>query len=439
MKRDLAGKMTSVLPPKIVRLIALIGEKARDGGSRAYLTGGFVRDLVMGRANKDVDIMVERDAIGFAEQMACVLNASIAVYPRFGTATLFLPPIGSRGTGGLRVDLTTARRETYKKPAVLPDVAEGDIKDDLFRRDFTINAMAVSISPGEFGALVDPYGGERDIGKKIIRVLHPGSFIDDPTRIFRAVRFEQRLGFKIETGTKRLIRTAVREKMFDKISGERLRNELVAVMNEKYPERCFSRMSQLDEIRFISPGMKLVPDCARVAGQIRKDHAWYAVAFPEEDHPGLWIAYLMLFMSGLTSRAAERALKRLIFSKDVTAKVMAQKSVPRKEIELLGSGRLTAAGIYDILKPLPVEAVLFLYSSAGGTQARKYIRAYLRKYRYVVTETDGNALHELGVRPGPFMGKLLREILRRKLEGKAPTKERELGLVRDILSGRERI
>ena len=203
----------------IMRLLKRIGDLANSMRYTAFLVGGTVRDLILGKESLDLDITVEGDAIKLGELLAKELDGTLVAHKMFGTCSLALK-------GKLKIDFATARRETYEHPGALPKVEPSSLKDDLARRDFTINAMAVSLNKKDFGKLVDLFGGRRDLARGVIRVMHDKSFIDDPTRIFRAVRFGERLRFAIDRRTLRLIESAIKKGMLDKLSKYRINKEL---------------------------------------------------------------------------------------------------------------------------------------------------------------------------------------------------------------------
>ncbi|GAI51444.1 unnamed protein product, partial [marine sediment metagenome] len=216
MSQNLSSQLEEYLPQQILKLVKDAGEKASKLGQELYLVGGAVRDLFLGRANFDLDLVVEGDAIKLAQELAKDGQAKLTVHPRFGTAKLSYTDFS--------LDLATARRETYSQPGALPTVQPGSLTDDLRRRDFSINAMALCLTPDRFGELVDLYHSKDDLDNGLIRILHPRSFIDDATRILRGLRYEQRLGFKLEPKTAELLRRDAA--MLDTISGDRIRHEL---------------------------------------------------------------------------------------------------------------------------------------------------------------------------------------------------------------------
>ncbi len=218
-------------------VIKIVGKVADELKIKAYIVGGPVRDKLLGMSNYDLDFAVEGNGIKFAEVLNKKLKGRLITYKAFGTATIELK--------GKRIDIVTARKESYKYPAAYPVVKPGAIKDDLFRRDFTINAMALAIDKKGLGKLVDFYGGQKDLTKGVIRVLHDKSFMDDPTRIFRAVRFSVRFGFKIEPHTKKLMKEAVLDGFLGEVNTGRIRKEIEAFLKEKNPKKCLDIFSKL--------------------------------------------------------------------------------------------------------------------------------------------------------------------------------------------------
>lgn len=230
--------MGEALPPKIMDLLRRIGDHANARGYKAFIVGGIVRDIILGVKNIDLDIVIEGDAIKLGEELAKELDAKIVTHKMFGTCTVTMKD-------ALKIDLATARKEKYAHPAALPMVEFSSLKNDLSRRDFTINAMAASINGKDFGRLIDLFGGRRDLAKGIIRLMHDKSFIDDPTRIFRAVRFESRPGFSIEPKTLRLAKAAVKKGMFAKLSKYRVKNEIALIEKESGCCRAFDRLDDI--------------------------------------------------------------------------------------------------------------------------------------------------------------------------------------------------
>jgi tRNA nucleotidyltransferase (CCA-adding enzyme) len=222
---NIAKKIEAALPDKTLAFVRGLGVKAASRKCRAYLVGGTVRDIFLGKGHIDVDVAVEGDAIKLGKMVAKETGSDIVTYKSFGTCTLSFED-------GIKLDLATARREVYKRPGAMPIIKPSTLKEDLKRRDFTINAIAVSIMPGDFGKMHDPFNGIGDIRSGVIRSLHSRSFIDDPTRILRARRFAARFGFKIEVKTDELMKKALINKALDTVSAGRIQKELLLISKE---------------------------------------------------------------------------------------------------------------------------------------------------------------------------------------------------------------
>lgn len=232
------SELLSKLPLRVLNLLRDTGICAEEMGFYTYAVGGLVRDLFLRRDNLDVDVVVEGDGIAFASGFSAGHNARLLTYEKFGTANIVLPD-------GFKIDVATARTETYEHPAALPFVTPGSIRDDMFRRDFSINTLAVGLNPDRFGELLDLFHARNDIKKRLIRVLHERSFMDDPTRIFRAVRFEKRFGFRIDDVTEKLIQDAVSAGLIERLSGYRISSELRLILKEEMPLLSVERLSEL--------------------------------------------------------------------------------------------------------------------------------------------------------------------------------------------------
>ena len=243
---NLAKIIEKQLPAELVNFMWVAGEIAHTRGEKIYLVGGVVRDLLLGQANFDLDLVVEGDAIELAQQLRKINQGKITTHPHFNTAKL--------QWDNWSVDLATARSETYDKPGALPTVTPSSIDDDLSRRDFTINAMAIHLNPGYYGRLVDPHDGRNDLKHKRIRVLHEKSFTDDATRIWRGLRYEQRLDFHLEIKTLALLQRDI--PMLDTISADRIRYEIECILQEKYPEKVFRRAQELGVLAKLHPALK---------------------------------------------------------------------------------------------------------------------------------------------------------------------------------------
>jgi tRNA nucleotidyltransferase (CCA-adding enzyme) len=243
---NLTDKINKTLPAGLVALMKQAASIAGEKNFPLFMVGGIVRDLLLGLPNTDLDLVVEGDAKAFAEKLAVRTGGKLTLHPMFNTAKVALDD--------WIIDVAMARTETYARPGALPEVSPGTLKTDLFRRDFTINAMAVCMSPGRYGELIDLYRGHQDLTDKLIRILHEDSFNDDPTRIWRAIRYEQRLNFQIEASTLRLLRQDVPQ--LKTVGGYRLRRELELVLKEQEPEKALTRADMLGVLKLLHPALK---------------------------------------------------------------------------------------------------------------------------------------------------------------------------------------
>ncbi|MBF0593515.1 MAG: CCA tRNA nucleotidyltransferase [Candidatus Omnitrophica bacterium] len=284
------------LPPDIYRLILDVGQYADAKGVPAFLVGGMVRDLILGRKSRDVDIVVEGDGILFAHGLAAKWRTQsrqpvkLLAHRKFGTAVL-------ERADGLKLDIVTARRETYARPGSLPDVVPGLITDDLFRRDFTVNAVAVALNHGEFGVVYDNFDGCTDIKKKLIRVMHYRSFVDDPTRILRAVRYEKRFGFKFEPRTLSVLKMALEENAFRAITPVRYFGEFRRILQEEDPRPVLRRLSSLEGLRFFVYDQKVESKFSSIIKSAGKTGG-----------PDHWISLFSALITSLDMESAEDLL-----------------------------------------------------------------------------------------------------------------------------------
>ncbi|HEX7364727.1 MAG TPA: hypothetical protein VF366_06165, partial [Dehalococcoidia bacterium] len=335
MPENLSAKLEKFLPPPVLALIKIAGKEAANMGQELYIVGGVVRDLFLARINYDFDLVIEGDAVSLAKKLAGDTGAKLTVHERFGTAKLIYPEFS--------LDLATARSETYSRPGALPSVKPGSLKDDLIRRDFSINAMALHVNPKQYGQLVDLYGGQKDIEHRLIRILHSKSFIDDATRILRAIRYEQRLGFKMEAETEKLLRRDAA--MLDTISGDRLRHELELIFKENEPERALVRAGELGVLKRLQPSLKADNKLVQAFAKAR-----------EMTKSSLPTVYLCLLVYSLTEKENEEFISRLNFPK-TSAQAMRQTLQLKKQLHKLDNPRLKSSDIYRLLQGYSPPAI----------------------------------------------------------------------------------
>lgn len=424
-RSNIGGRMRRLLPSGVLRLIKRLGRMAEERGCKAYAVGGFVRDILLSVKNLDIDIVLEGDAIEFGRRVRDRLGGGFVVHKRFGTAAVIMK--NALKGGPLKVDLATARTETYKHPGALPDVTGSTIRNDLFRRDFTINAMAVYIGKSHFGRLIDFFGGERDIKGRRIRVLHDRSFVDDPTRIFRAVRFEQRYGFRIDPHTVRLIKSAVKKEMFDRVSGERLREEIVLLLKDKEPVRAIKRMRRLNELRFVHRAIRVTEDSIRICGTIGEMAKRFRPLFSERREVDLWLVYFMALIDNLTAKETEDICERFVMRRGERIRLRSCKERSGRIIKILESKKERAPSvIYRVLEPASYEEMLFMASKSRSSLLRRRIEVFLERYNGVRISVRGSDLKGLGISPGPGFSELLKGVLYAKIDGKVNGRREEM-------------
>ena len=319
------------LPKEVARRVAGARALARERGIPLFLVGGAVRDVLLGRDVVDVDLVVESDAAGFARELARRLGARLTLHGRFGTAVLQAP-------SGARVDVGNARAETYERPGSLPRVRPGTIEEDLARRDFALNAMALEIARARAPRLLDPFDGRGDLRRRIIRMLHPRSPLDDPTRSFRAVRYANRLGFEIDARTRRWIRGAV--EAVDAVSGDRIRRELALLLSEKNRAGAARELFRVGVATAVHPALRFDRAASRRLVNAEKLAGEAGLA------PG-WIVYLLSWMGNVDQSTAEAVTARLNLPKPTAEDVFlaAAAAVPPREGRRLLAEHLAAADV----------------------------------------------------------------------------------------------
>ncbi len=414
---NLAKIMEKQLPAELVNFMWLAGEVALTRGERVYLVGGVVRDLLLGQANLDLDLVVEGNAIELALQLREANGGEITTHLRFSTAKL----LWDRWSA----DFATARLETYDKPGALPRVTPSSIDNDLSRRDFTINAMAVCLNPGDYGKLVDPCGGRNDLKKKVIRILHEKSFTDDATRIWRALRYEQRLGFRLERKTQSLLKRDI--DMLDTISSDRIRYEIECLLREGYPEKILRRAEELGVLAKLHPALK--------------GNGWRQEKFAQarqltSPHPPEVGLYLALIAYPLNDEEGESLISRLNLPKSLVRTVRDTITL-KGRLKLVTVPGLSPSSIYNFLDGYSPQALVANSLATESPTASQNIRFFLSKLRHVEASLSGEDLMKLGVTQGPQIKKVLELLREARLNGRVTTREGEEELVRRWLAERQ--
>ncbi|MBH0196669.1 MAG: CCA tRNA nucleotidyltransferase [Nitrospira sp.] len=423
--RNVTGLIQTRLPRAVVTLLEEAGRLADHSDVALFVVGGCVRDLLLGIQNLDLDLVVEGDGIAYARKLGEVLHARVTVHERFGTAVLLLPD-------GFTLDVATARTEYYEFPTALPTVEQSSIKKDLYRRDFTINALAVRLNEKGFGDVLDFYGGQRDLNDKVVRVLHGLSFLEDPTRIFRAIRFERRFGFHLGRDTAALIAGAVKMNLFHRLSGHRVLEELKLLLGEREPKHAVHRLFDFDLLKFIHPKLVWTNRLKALLDAIEQAVDWYQLLYLDRKMEP-WLVYMMGLMEVLPERAVTEVLKRFPFSEPEAAKLTMARASCHAVIRRLGGKRvLKPAEVYRLLSSLSDEVLLSLMAKSKGDSVKRQVSAFLTTYQQVKPVLTGADLKAMGLKPGPKFKQILDQLLDACLNGEVKTEPEQRAFVHRI-------
>jgi tRNA nucleotidyltransferase (CCA-adding enzyme) len=393
--------------------VAALGDLAEG----VYLVGGTIRDILLGEQSFDIDIAVEGDAIAFAYALAKAVGGRATPHHKFGTAVV------SYGEDE-RIDVVTTRTEFYDAPGALPTVERAGLREDLYRRDFTINAMAASLAAADFGRLVDPFGGRSDLEARVLRVLHNLSFIDDPTRIFRGIRYEARYGFRFDEHSARLVRGCIEMGLVGDLSSSRLRDELVALLEDPGAADGILRLGELGADRAIHPHLR----GDEVAAEL------YSRGVAVRDELGLdvptWRIGLAAVAHGMTSDEAYDWLGRLKVRRRDADRIVGAVTVAPRIVERLREEPLDPAQVVALADAFSPDAPLL----ALAREDRRELRDYFSRLRDVSLEIGGADLIAMGLSESPRIGDILGEIRRRKLNGELDGRDAELAAARELAS-----
>jgi len=423
---NLADKINA-LPERVKNILIEAGKIADDVGLNAYVVGGFVRDLILGVENFDIDIVVEGDALMFSEKLAQHYQAHLTKHDRFGTAVVVLED-------DFKIDVVTARKEYYEYPASLPVVEGGTIKDDLFRRDFTINSMAIKLNKSGFGNIVDFYGGRRDLQMGLIRILYNLSFVEDPTRIFRAIRFEQRYDFKMEEKTEEFAIKAIESGILGKVSHERINFEFFAMLKENNIWAILKRMEDLRILKNVYPEVVLSEDLKKLLKNAEENLACLKEKVSVQESLDRTLLYLLILYSNMSFEKAVKLSEKMRLSKEYKSEIL--KFIEAKDIilsNLSGNIDISNYDVYNELKGLSMEILFVLCMLSNEKKFIDRVILYINNLKNIKTCVTGKDLKELGVKPGPEYAVLLDKVLAEKLNGNLQTYNDELEFLKKII------
>ncbi|MFN2272108.1 MAG: CBS domain-containing protein [Anaerolineae bacterium] len=432
---EVVALLEQALSEPVLALVRRISREAHEMGFVPYFVGGLVRDLLLGTPIVDVDMVIEGDGIALADRLSKELGGRVIAHKRFGTAKWLLTKRIWRQVAGKTtndddlppsVDFASARTEFYIYPTALPKVERSSIKQDLHRRDFTINTLAIRLDPDHWGALLDFYGGESDLRDGVIRVLHSLSFADDPTRMLRAARLESRLGFRLDPRSEELIADAL--PLLKRVSGDRIRHELEQIFDEPEPERVLSRLEDLGVLAQIQSDLRcdkwLQSKCVDLR-QVLASETW---GLKPEDNVFLHLAMLVY---RLDEESLEAFLKRLKIKRDDADDLRLLLDL-RTALPKVGRARPSA--VYRLLRPFPSRALATAWIATGSGRQQGQLLRYQTEWRLVEPETTGDDLKAMGLRPSPLFGQLLGVLREARLDGKVSTREEEEAMLQKLLA-----
>ncbi|HOI08032.1 MAG TPA: CBS domain-containing protein [Deltaproteobacteria bacterium] len=421
--KNMRGLLEERLPREIFELLQQAGSLASTMGYNAYLVGGIVRDMLLRINNLDVDIVVEGDGIAFAREFCQAVGARCASHEKYKTAVVTL-------RDGTHIDVATARLEFYRAPGDFPVVEQSTLKLDLYRRDFTINTMAVSLNPQRFGELIDFFGAQRDIKEKRIRVLHALSFVEDPSRILRAVRFEQRYGFTLGKQTISLIHAAVRSGLLGSVSGRRISHEIRQMLGEEDPAKGLERLDDLGVLTAIHPDFRFTATVRDYFTRVRETLLWFSMLFTHEEFRS-WFVYLLALVDQMKAKKIVDICRRLGITEDEIRGILASQERVQEILKGFVSARdLKPSDVVRMLEGASLEVILFAMSKTRSSAVKELISSYVTTWRSYRPPLNGKDLLAIGFTEGKYLGETLRLIRDKGLDGEIRDFKEAVGFAR---------
>ncbi|MEQ8175732.1 MAG: CBS domain-containing protein [Syntrophomonadaceae bacterium] len=417
---NLERLMQERLPSRLMSILHLAGQLADELGFRVYCVGGFVRDLLLKVPNFDVDLVVEGEGAALTRALASHLGAKERVHDRFGTGVVILPD-------GSKIDVATARTEYYEFPAALPKVERSSIREDLYRRDFTINTLAVSLNHDCRGDLIDYFGGRKDLEQGCIRILYNFSFVEDPTRILRAIRFEQRYGFQIEADTLRFAQDAIERRLLGKLSYKRILQELILILGEKDPVPSLLRMCEIGVWKYILPEVDLRDVDLTTMRRVSIISVWWQERYLKGALKP-WIVYIMVIIAHLSNEAMSSLVERFRLSGYAQECIMDSRRVSQV-LDRLEDPDARPSSLDEVLDGWHPESIVFLLLSIRSEEIWDRLVAYLDAKERVKVALSGHDLKKAGVKPGPQYSYILKELYKLRLDGVINNREGEINML----------
>ncbi len=418
-------QMHRQLPQQLLNFLRTAGEIAAGLDYTVYCVGGFVRDLLLQVSNFDVDLVVEGDGLRLAAALADTFKAKLRTHERFGTAAVILPD-------GSKIDVATARTEYYEFPAALPQVEKSSLKEDMYRRDFTINTLAICLNPGHFGELIDYFGGSNDLRQGLIRILYNFSFVEDPTRIIRAIRFEQRYQFKIETDTMRFARDAIERRLLGKLSHKRILSELILILNEKDPLPALRRMQEIGVWKYVLPEINFEKVSWSKFKRVPLVTGWWLDRYYGWRFR-TWLIYLLILFAQVNAESREEILQNYPIDRTAKKAIIDAAAIPQLAARISENRLLVPSDFDRMLSGLDNENKLYLLLCIKDEGAWDRINQYLDQKERVTIAINGQDLRDLGLKPGPAFKLILERLYEYKLDAKLMSRQEEIEMVKQWL------
>ncbi|MCD6429665.1 MAG: CBS domain-containing protein [Deltaproteobacteria bacterium] len=431
-RKNVNALMAESFPADLIMVFRQLGQLADELEVNLFLVGGVVRDLMLRRPNLDIDIVVEGDGIALARAYSERYSGRCHCHEPFRTAVILTEE-------GYKLDIASTRMEYYDAPAMLPKVEKSSLKVDLYRRDFTINTLVVSLNRNRYGEMRDYFGAGRDLKEHSIRVLHNLSFVEDPTRIFRAIRFEQKFAFAIGRQTLHLIHNAIKVGFVRRLSGFRILHELKLICAESDPLPIFARISEFKLWREVFPELKSQTKAQQSQARLmmaKEVISWYEYLYLEEKLE-VWRVYFLCFLDGMSAGQAHYCALRLGLDENAAERFV---SARRRGIEVAAElGRLCQEGkvyrnseLCAQLSDLPLEILLYIMAGHENQEVKKALSSYITRLQFVEIEIDGHDLISAGLTPGPQFKEILEQVRNARLDGEVNNRQEELGLVNNF-------
>ncbi len=414
--------MEKRLPAQTINYLVIAGEIADELNSTVYCVGGFVRDLFLQVPNFDLDLVVEGDGRELAAKLADRLGGKVRIHDRFRTAVVILPD-------GSKIDVATARTEYYEFPAALPKVERSSIKEDMYRRDFTINTLALCLNPGHFGDLIDCFGGRKDLMNGCIRILYNFSFVEDPTRILRAIRFEQRYRFTIEADTLRFARDAIDRRMLGKLSYKRILGELIIILSEKDPVPALERIKGTGVWQYVLPEVNVETISWNTLKRVPMVIGWWEDRYYSHKFKA-WLVYIVIFFANLSPDQIEEELQRYPLDRYAKGCIMDSMNVPALAEEIRIKADMRPSELNKLISRVANETLIYLLLCIKDEDSWNRVVKYLDLKERIELESNGHDLKKLGFKPGPAFKIMLDELYDLKLDEQVISYQDEINMLR---------